>query len=718
MRGRVDLKEYYQGANLIENFITLPQGGVTKVQGGAILLQDTNLAGGALLPYVVQDDSYLISINPNSANTLKIKIIRLDDNTTPYGLLGPTTVMCTVDYTTYSTEANISNALGNLNYVQNGDSLIVCSEYGGMEPIIIYRTSTTAFKVSSITNNIDSFVSGKALTLLRLPYMAENVDQNKKLVFDGVQTLRAKDQLGSAISFFKSSHVGSFFKLTVANDTGCLIVTAYVDASTVTVLEVIGTSNVSTDNWQEAAWSNARGWPKKVTSYQSRLIFANNFTFPDTIWNSKKDNPYNFMSERLYQDRAASDVSGIRFYGDPKQTDAFWYTVLSSELSFICWLNNSANLEIGTTTGEYIASGLDNVYAYDTAAVRNISSYGSYKFSNSIRIGNSTIYPARYRNTLQAIVGEGVSSPEINAIITSLGLISEGVISSNDRNLRLVYCRSLSSLIVITASGTYFLTFNAILNICSLCKVTIPGQNLIVVDRTHQINYCFDAIFYGDNNILHQWIPTYPRDNLVSEVDVYGRSFGRDHMIPNFLKNSLYLCNNNVASTVFLSNANCSLYEYYLSYGTTVSVIADCKYIGEHEIVINPDTLIGSITFKTAYKYCIIGTRYSSKLETMNLEAGNAQGGTSHGLPSRIDRVTARLIDSYGGNIGPSFTNMEEISYISSGTIMGAIVTLQDVDKQIYLDSSPDEDKRICVEQDLPFPFTLLSLIARGITYD
>jgi hypothetical protein len=69
----------------------------------------------------------------------------------------------------------------------------------------------------------------------------------------------------------------------------------------------------------EPAWSNARGWPQKVSSYQNRALFANTVSLPNGFWTSVINN-YNSLSNLTTDDDdgiswypSSNDVNVIRF---------------------------------------------------------------------------------------------------------------------------------------------------------------------------------------------------------------------------------------------------------------------------------------------------------------------------------------------------------------------------------------------------------------------
>lgn len=61
----------------------------------------------------------------------------------------------------------------------------------------------------------------------------------------------------------------------------------------VTMQRITG-STITTSNWTEGAWSDYRGWPQTIVFAQDRLVFADNYNNPQTIWMSQTGNYYDF----------------------------------------------------------------------------------------------------------------------------------------------------------------------------------------------------------------------------------------------------------------------------------------------------------------------------------------------------------------------------------------------------------------------------------------
>nr|DAU21544.1 MAG TPA: stabilization protein [Caudoviricetes sp.] len=59
-------------------------------------------------------------------------------------------------------------------------------------------------------------------------------------------------------------------------------------------LTITGAPQYTFDQTAEAAWSDARGWPKTCHFHEGRLYFGGTESLPNTIWGSKTNSPFDF----------------------------------------------------------------------------------------------------------------------------------------------------------------------------------------------------------------------------------------------------------------------------------------------------------------------------------------------------------------------------------------------------------------------------------------
>ncbi len=132
----------------------------------------------------------------------------------------------------------------------------------------------------------------------------------------------------------------------------------------------------------------------------------------------------------------------------------------------------------------------------------------------------------------------------------------------------------------------------------------------------------------------------------------------------------------------------------------------------------NPVTVAsGLITLNEAVSEVIVGLPYTSRITTMPLEAG-ADFESAQGTTKRIDKVTVRFYKTYGAKIGKDTATLDDLSFREGDAILDDPPVLFSGTKEYHIPHTPDEVAQVVIEQDNPLPFTVLSMVLRGITYD
>ena len=145
--------------------------------------------------------------------------------------------------------------------------------------------------------------------------------------------------------------------------------------------------------------------------------------------------------------------------------------------------------------------------------------------------------------------------------------------------------------------------------------------------------------------------------------------------------------------------------------GETISINA--------EGATHPDVVVtnGRAPLTRAVGYAVAGLRYQSRLQTMRIEAGAADG-TAQGKVKRINEVTFRVLQSLGGEAGPDFTNMVPLKYRTTTIPMGEPPPIADDDCRVLWEKGYETKGRIALRQSAPFPMTVIAVLPQVTTYD
>lgn len=147
--------------------------------------------------------------------------------------------------------------------------------------------------------------------------------------------------------------------------------------------------------------------------------------------------------------------------------------------------------------------------------------------------------------------------------------------------------------------------------------------------------------------------------------------------------------------------------------GKTVTILADGAS--------HPSRTVssGSITLQAAASVVHVGLGFTSKMRTMRVEAGAADG-TAQGKVKRITNVKYRLLHTVGGKVGPDENNLDEINFRSTGDDMDEPVApaTGDFSSGTGWPNGSDTDGYAMFVHDQPLPATLLAIMPRVVTED
>ena len=210
LNGRVDLRQYYQGAARIENFEIIPTGGIKRRPGTQRL---ASLSGNnRIIPFIVDKNNvYILEFaeNPNydpqveESTRALIKIWQR-------GVLGTYSVIQTLgaEYPTLSVMREVQ-------YAQNYDTLILV--HRDYKPLEIKRNGLGVFTAGNIDFNfipeveLDDDFDFVMLCSRGLPVEVHTGEFSYYTIIDGVETYYTK-KYASSISTFYCISGGKLYK--------------------------------------------------------------------------------------------------------------------------------------------------------------------------------------------------------------------------------------------------------------------------------------------------------------------------------------------------------------------------------------------------------------------------------------------------------------------------------------------------------------------------
>ena len=150
--------------------------------------------------------------------------------------------------------------------------------------------------------------------------------------------------------------------------------------------------------------------------------------------------------------------------------------------------------------------------------------------------------------------------------------------------------------------------------------------------------------------------------------------------------------------------------------GQTVTGVADG--------VVVPPTVVsntGTVTLSTSASKVTLGLSYLPQMQTLPLDLGEP---TVQGKRKKIVALTLRVADTLGLQAGTIFANVVQIKDFILGNIPTtstgpALVTdLVDGDGRIIIDQAWQEAGSYCIQQNLPYPATILGVMPEVIVGD
>ena len=496
------------------------------------------------------------------------------------------------------------------------------------------------------------------------------------------------------------------------------------------------------DDWALGAFSDTTGYPRAVTFYEQRLVFAGTQEQPQTLFFSQGGDFENFE-------------------GGVEDDDAMVYTIGSNEVNVIRFLASTRNMIVGTSGGEFVvrAGGADEAITPVNIQIKQQTAHGSSDHT-PVLAGNAVLFVQRAKRKIRELQYnfdvDGYVAPDVSLIsehITESGLIELAYqqepdsvvwgVRADGQMTTMTYKREEQ---VIGWSRQILGGADAVVE----RVVTIPGdldedQVWLVVRRTingattRYIEYIRDfdfgddvadaifvdsslsftgvsdalngAISSSDTNITLDDSSAFPASGAVkigSEVITYSGNSS----------NQLTGCTRGASGSAaahadgaVVTQAAITLSGLDHLEGETISVLADGA--------VHPDVTVssGAITLNRYVTKGHAGLPYNSTLRTLRVDAGSAMG-TSQGKVKRINELTVRLYRSVGLLVGRDANNLDVVPFRSSATPMDEAIDLYTGDKEIELNGNYDTDGQLTIRQDQPLPMTVLAIYATLSTFD
>jgi len=557
---------------------------------------------------------------------------------------------------------------------------------------------------------------------------------------------------------FTEKHIGSIFRATYTNgggpNTGVVVIGDVTDENNARAYVIKGfdPANHQTlpatpptnfaDSWQEAAWSDARGWPRTVAFHENRLFYGGNTSEPDTVWASQ--------SGDIAQMTPSSDYADVALTASA--SDPFSNGISSNESNAIQWINSQKTLVIGTLGREYLAEIVEGTSTSSLSLSPQTARGSSYLQAKAV--DNTLIFVERSNRQLREFVfnfnEDNYRSEDISFLADHM--VSEVGWKEKTANTSFKYPR-ITELTLLTSpenilfclnnnKGLFGVTRDRSLNVLAFHRHLIGGTNSqvwsiggipnpnqgagddlwIIVSRT--IN---SATKYYVEKIDRDFLSpvAYNADDAfsIANNDIEAEEVNIDMYFVDSAVEKMGSVSGG-AITKFTSFNNLSHLE-----GQTIKVIGDGFYLGELTVA------SGAVTLPVSCEYAIGGLSYTARMITLPLEAGS-QIGSAQIKDKQIDEIMLRLYNSAGCKFGrvslddedvngenisivePQVEDLVEINFQDGSTPLDHPMVLYTGDKDEFFIAHIDKNAMMSVESDYPFPLRIAALVVSGETHD
>lgn len=291
--GRGDLRAFDNGARRLRNVFIQPTGGVTRRPG---------LRHVALLPGI----SKLIAFEFNTEQTyllvLSDRLLQVFMGDVPVASLSAPWTAAMLD---------------NIASTQSADTLLLL--HPEMPPQRVTRSSHTAWTLQGWSFVAQPFhrYAPPGLTLA-----ASGTGGSVTLTASG--------------AVFNAGHVGAWLRIGLKK----LLVTAVTSSTTVvaTAQETLASTDPTAD-WDESAFSPARGWPVSACFHQDRLVLGGSRDLPNRLWLSRSGDLFNFDLGAGLDDQAIE------------------FGLLSDQVNAIRAVFSGRHLQVFTSGAEWMVTG-------------------------------------------------------------------------------------------------------------------------------------------------------------------------------------------------------------------------------------------------------------------------------------------------------------------------------------------------------------------------
>ena len=646
--GRVDIQKYANGCKQLENFIPLKHGAVTR-RGGSYFVAEVkdSTKKVKLIPFVFSVSDSFILEFGHNYIRFYTNFGQVQSGSNP------------LEISTTYTETQVQD----IKIAQSADVLYIA--HPEHPPRKLLRLSATNWSLVDV-----DIQDG--------PFYPTNTTATNFSFDSGYTTLTASAVTGiNNDEGFKATDVGRLVRFEdSSNNWSSFKITGFTSTKVVTVVKQgeLPSSASGTTGWRLGAFSATTGYPSLVTFFEQRLIWGATQDLPQTVFFSKSAD-FETYSPTTRTGTVADD-------------NGFVYTVGSDQVNTIRWLVSANTLSLGTEGGEFTmrtGSGANPITPTNAKAVRQ-SNFGSSKVT-PILVGSKSLFVQRAKRKLREYAYQFENDAYTAADLT---ILAEHITESGIKEL--AYQQEPHSLLwgVLENGNLISCTYDRPQDVVGWANHSLGGtdakvENVAVIPSSTQDNL-FIVVSRTIGGVTKRYIEYITKGLSDTATDTKQATF---------LDSMLTYDGSPVTTVSNLEHLN----------GQTVGILVDGA-VHTSQVVAN-----GSVSLNYSGSVVQVGLKFTSTLETLDIEAGSPDG-TAQGKLKRFSTVIFRLFKTVGFDFGSNDNDkMPKKPFRKGEDKMGNAVSLFTGDKKVDFPLSDNENGCIILKQEQPLPLTLIAIM-------
>lgn len=427
--------------------------------------------------------------------------------------------------------------------------------------------------------------------------------------------------------------------------------------------------NDGTKRWSLSAWSEKNGYPKTICFFEDRLWLAGSPGYPQTLWAS------------------LSGHYGSIKQGD-KDDDGLTYTINSQQLNAIQWIKPGKFLTIGTSGGEFVASGSRPEEAITPTNIRIVpqTTYGVNAIP-PVQVGNAVLFVQRGRKKLREFVYQFESDAYVAPDLT---ILADHILKDQQGAMAMALQQETDHLIWIACkNGTLVgMTYERSEDVIGWHRHPLGGEGQVesLATMPH---------WSGEHEVLWLIVKRVIQNKTVQYVEYQEtEKFDNDAF---YVDSGLTYTGAPVSQLTNLDHLE----------NETVAILADGATHAQRTVK------NGKITLDEEASIVHVGLPYAAKIKTMILHS-MTQKGTTQGELVRLSSIILRLRQTGSSLFYSADDSLFDQLYFRESVVMSTPQPLFTGDTaHLTLSSDTTRTPYLVCRHDTPLPCTLVGIFGR-----